>query len=95
MDAATSQKAAVRLGLCDQDRTLLEQKANLLGQKVDGLQLDKAEYKKEAEQYKAEYIRADKAKVEAENSKPSRMRWFIIGFLTAAATAIAGTLATR
>ena len=68
---------------------MLERKTAIQGEKIAGLELDKAAYLKESTEYKALYVKADEARVTAENSKPSRLVWF----LTGVGTALVGALA--
>ena len=74
-----------RLVLCNADRTLLEQQATLLGAEIGGLKLDKSEYRKEADQFRDLYVKADQDRVKAENDSPSRLRWFGVGVASALA----------
>lgn len=74
-----------RLELCNTDRTLLEQQAALLNSKIGGLELDKAEYFKESNQFRDLYVKADQDRVKAENDSPSRLRWFGVGAASALA----------
>lgn len=84
-----------RLTLCDKDRSLLENQVTLLGKKATGLQADKEVYRIESDRFQALYVTADKARVEAINSAPSRLRWFATGFVAALVTGIAVALAAK
>jgi hypothetical protein len=99
VDLDFAKKTAVdksnRLSLCKQDRTLLEDQAQLLGQKINGLQLDKDTYKKESNRFQSLYVAADQARVKADNAAPSRLRWFAAGAVAALAAGIAAAISLR
>lgn len=80
-----------KYSLLERDRIMLQRQATILGQKIAGLELDKAAYLKESTEYKALYIKADKGRVEAENNRPSRSVWLSIGVVIG--TVLAGALA--
>lgn len=82
-----------KYSLLERDRVMLERKTAIQGEKIAGLELDKAAYLKESTEYKALYVKADEARVEAENSKPSRLVWFASGVAAGILTALVGALA--
>lgn len=84
-----------RLTLCDKDRSLLENQVTLLDKKAIGLQADKETYRTESDRFQTLYVTADKARVEAINNAPSRLRWFAAGFVAALATGIAAAFAAK
>lgn len=89
-DAATKGE---KLQVVEQDRALCNESLKLQDDKINGLTLDKAEYLKEANQYKAFYIKADEARITAENSKPSRLVWFGSGVLATLTAIVVGMVA--
>ena len=84
-----------RLTLCDKDRTLLESQTVLLEQKIGGLTLDKEAYRKESDKFQELYVTADKARIDAVNDAPSRLRWFGAGVLAVLIAGIAGAMAFK
>ena len=81
-----------RLKLADADRTLLEQQGKILQEQVAGLTADKDIYRREAEQFKTLYTEADRQRVEAETSRPSRAVWFATGIAATVITFVTLTL---
>lgn len=70
------------LALAQADRKLLEEQVAEFDKKIGGLELDKAAYRQESDRFQALYVQADKDRVKAENSAPSRLRWFGAGAAT-------------
>lgn len=88
----TAQRLYIDMEQCSQERTLCNESEGLLTEKVTGLTLDKEEYRKEAEEYKGAYQKADEARIKAETSRPSRLVWFMSGVLVTLGTILGVTL---
>lgn len=63
--------------------------------KINGLTLDKIEYRKEADQYKDIAIKQTNRANKAEQDKPSRFTWWSIGAITSAVVLIASIVLVK
>lgn len=84
-DAKTAKE---KLTLIDKDRQLANTEVEKLKFKSTSLQEDLQIVIKAKDDYKNLYVKADDARLKAEENSPSRMTWFGVGFVSAAITGI-------
>lgn len=77
-----------KYSLCDKDRKLAEGEIKQLNLKSSTLQEDLKIVTQAKDDYKDLYVKADQARLKAEEDKPSRMTWFGAGFLSAVVTGL-------
>lgn len=79
---STAQKLYIDIETCKRERKLTIELDKLTEEKINNLLLDKETLLKESSEYKAAYLNESEARIKAEQSKPSRITWFLTGAMT-------------
>lgn len=83
-DKATAVRIYNDLATCKENYPLLQEAVKLQQEKIQGLQKDKEEYKSEVAKLEDLAKQESKARQEAEQDKPSRTTWALIGSIITA-----------
>lgn len=77
-----------KYGFCDKERKILAEQKENLQVEVEALKSDVGVLKEATEEYKQNYVQTNEQLLKEQQSKPSRMTWFGVGFVSALVSAI-------